>query len=95
MEKKFYIVRGEASGVFFGNIKNRNGREVTMVNVRRLWYWEGAATISQLAQHGTTKQKRCKFTISVDEILVLDAVEIDLCSDEAIRSIKEVEEWKV
>ena len=42
---KKYIVRGDRSGVFFGEIKERNGREVTMTNVRRLWYWDGAASI--------------------------------------------------
>lgn len=93
--KEYYIVRGDKSGVFFGNIKERNGKEVLMNNVRRLWYWEGACTISQLAKEGTKSQENCKFTVTVDEILVLDAVEIDKCTDNAIKSILEVREWKV
>lgn len=92
--KDFYIVRGDRSGVFFGNIKERNGREVTMTNVRRLWYWDGAASISQLAKEGTVRPSNCKFTVTVDEVLVLDAIEIDKCSEKAIKSIKEVAEWK-
>lgn len=92
MEK--YIVRGDRSGVFFGEIKERNGREVTMTNVRRLWYWDGAASISQLAQEGTVRPNNCKFTVTVDEVLVLDAIEIDKCSDKAIASIEAVAEWK-
>ena len=92
--ENFYIVRGDRSGVFFGNIKERNGKEVTMTNVRRLWYWDGAASISQLAQEGTVRPSQCKFTVTVEEILVLDAIEIDKCSEKAIRSIKEVAEWK-
>ena len=92
MEK--YIVRGDRSGVFFGEIKERNGKEVTMVNVRRLWYWDGAASISQLAQEGTVRPSNCKFTVTVDEILVLDAIEIDKCSDKAIQSIEAVCAWK-
>lgn len=94
MEKEFYIVRGDRSGVFFGNIKERNGKEVTMENVRRLWYWDGAASISQLAQEGTVRPLQCKFTVTVDEILVLDAIEIDKCSDKAVKSIQEVAVWK-
>ena len=93
-EKPFYIVRGDRSGVFFGNIKERNGKEVTMENVRRLWYWDGAASISQLAQEGTVRSSQCKFTVTVDEILVLDAIEIDKCSDKAVKSIQEVAVWK-
>lgn len=92
MEK--YIVRGDRSGVFFGEIKERNGKEVTMTNVRRLWYWDGAASISQLAQEGTVRPNNCKFTVTVDEVLVLDAIEIDKCSDKAIKSIEAVTEWK-
>jgi hypothetical protein len=91
---EYYIVRGDRSGVFFGNIKERNGKEVTMTNVRRLWYWDGAASISQLAQEGTVKPSNCKFTVTVDEVLVLDAIEIDKCSDAAVKSIKEVSAWK-
>ncbi len=93
-KEKFYIVRGDRSGVFFGNIKERNGKEVTMENVRRLWYWDGANSISQLAQLGTEKPNNCKFSITVDEILVLDAIEIDLCSKVSAESIKAVNIWK-
>ncbi len=90
----FYIVRGDRSGVFFGNIKERNGKEVAMANVRRLWYWDGAASISQLAQEGTVRPENCKFTVAVDEVLVLDAIEIDTCSQQAVKSIQKVAEWK-
>ena len=95
MEKEnYYIVRGNNSGVFFGKIKERNGSEITMTEVRRLWYWDGAASISQLAQEGTVKPENCKFTVTVDEMIVLDAIEIDVCSAKAEKSIKEVVEWK-
>lgn len=92
--KEFYIVRGDRSGVFFGNIAERNGREVLLNNVRRLWYWDGASSISQLAKDGTCRPENCKFTITVDEILVLDAIEIDKCTDKAVKSILGVAEWK-
>lgn len=95
MDKNYYIVRGNNSGVFFGNIENRNGTEVTMTNVRRLWYWDGAASISQLAQEGTVCPQNCKFTVAVDEILVLDAIEIDKCTDNAVDSIQNVKIWKM
>ena len=94
MEKKYFIVRGDRSGVFAGNIKKREGREVTMTNVRRLWYWDGACSISQLAKDGTAAPQNCRFTVSVDELLILDAIEIILCTKKAEKSIKEVEEWK-
>lgn len=93
MEEK-YIVRGNRSGVFFGEIKERKGQEVVMTNVRRLCYWDGAASISQLAQEGTVAPENCKFSVTVDEILILDTIEIDKCTEEAIKSINGVKEWK-
>lgn len=95
MDKKYYVVRGESSGVFAGNIKERNGREVTMSDVRRLWYWEGACSISQIALDGVKEPQECKFTVTLDEITILDAVEIIPCTSEAEESIRGVAEWKM
>lgn len=39
---QYYIVRGDRSGVFFGQVAARNGQEVELRNVRKLWYWDGA-----------------------------------------------------
>ena len=47
MKDLYYIVRGDRSGVFFGKIEERNGQEVKMKEVRRLWYWDGACSISE------------------------------------------------
>ena len=93
--EKYYIVRGDRSGVFAGNIKERSGREVTMSDVRRLWYWEGACSISQLALDGTTEPRECKFTVALDELTLLDAIEIIPCTDKAEKSIRSVAEWKI
>lgn len=94
MEKKV-IVRGDRSGVFFGTLVDRNGKEVKLANCRRLWYWEGAASISQLAVDGTKKPQGCKFTVKVPEIEILDAIEIITCSIEAVKSIENVQTWAV
>ena len=94
MMNKKVIVRGDRSGVFFGTITKKEGQEVTLEKCRRLWYWDGAASISQLAKEGTVNPGRCKFTVTVDRIIILDAIEINLCTDESIRSIEGVSEWK-
>lgn len=91
---KKVIVRGDRSGVFFGTLKEKEGQEVVLANCRRLWYWEGAASISQLAAEGTTNPGGCKFTMSVDEIGILDAIEIIPCTENAVNSIEKVSVWK-
>lgn len=93
MNKKV-IIRGDRSGVFFGTIVEKKGSEVTLEKCRRLWYWDGAASISQLATDGTTAPDNCKFTVTVDRIVILDAIEIIPCTDKAIRRIEGVKEWK-
>ena len=95
MEEKYYIIRGEKSGVFFGHIAKRDGREVTITDCRRLWYWSGAASLSQMANDGVKKPLNCKFTVTVPEITVLDAIELIQCSSGASECIKGVPEWKI
>lgn len=91
---KKVIIRGSRSGVEFGTLVAKNGSEVTLENARRIWYWSGAASLSQLAMDGTTNPNCCKFTVTVDSITILDAIEIIPCTDKAIKSIEEVSVWK-
>ena len=95
MINKKVIVRGDRSGVFFGTITKKGGQEVTLKNCRRLWYWSGAASISQIAKDGVTKPDDCKFTVVVDEIVILDAIEIIPCTDNAITNIEGVYTWMI
>ena len=91
---KKVIVRGDHSGVEFGTLVAHKGSEVTLHNARRIWYWDGAATLSQLAKDGTAIPSNCKFTVYVESITILDAIEIIPCTDKAIKSIEGVKEWK-
>lgn len=88
------IVRAREAGVFFGELKERDGDEVVMTNVRRIWYWDGAASLSQLAVDGTCKPDNCRFTIYVPEMIILGVIEIITCTEKAIASIEGVKEWK-
>ena len=94
MENKYYIIRGDRSGVFFGQIAGRNGKEVKLRNVRKLWYWEGACAVEQLAVDGVTNPSSCKFTVVVPEMVVMDAIQILPCSDKAVKILGEVKVWK-
>lgn len=90
----YYIVRCNRAGVFAGEIESREGQEVKMKNVRRLWYWNGACSLSELAKSGTKEPDDCKFTVTIDEIELLETIEIIKCTKEAEKSIKGVKEWK-
>ena len=95
MKRKFVIVRTYTAGVFAGMLKSRIGKEVELTNARRLWYWCGAASLSQLAVRGTSKPEICKFPDAVPSITLLEAIEILDVTPIAQKSIESVPVWKV
>lgn len=94
MEGKYCMVRTESAGVFAGTLVSRDGKEVLLKDARRMWYWAGAASLSQLAMEGTTAPKKCKFPREVDEVLLTEAIEIIPITDRARQSIAEVPVWE-
>ena len=92
---EYCIVRTYSAGVFAGELVERNGKEVRLKNARRLWYWSGAASLSQLATEGTSNPKDCKFPCEVAEVILLEAIEILPVTELAKKSIKSVKIWTV
>jgi hypothetical protein len=92
-KQKYVIVRTYSAGVFAGELESRTGQEVVLKNARRLWYWAGAASLSQLAMEGVKKPKECKFPREVDRVELLQAVEILDTTTEAQESIRSVKVW--
>lgn len=95
VNKKYVMVRTYTAGVFVGHLKSRKGKEVVLQDARRIWYWKGAASLSQLAQSGTTTPDECKFPEPVDEIILTEAIEILTVTAKAKKSIESVPVWKL
>lgn len=91
---KYVIVRADRAGVFAGILKEKNGTEVILTDCRRIWRWEGAASISQLAVDGTSKPRECKFPVPVNEICITGVIEIIPTTEKAEKSIRGVSIWK-
>lgn len=89
----YSLIRTCSAGVHFGIIKKREGKEVTLADARRIWYWEGAFTLSAIAVDGVSKPEKCKFSCAVPEILLTEAVEIISCTEKATKIILEVPSW--
>ena len=92
--QKKYIIRCDRAGVFYAEIAERRGSEADLVNSRMLWYWDGAASLSQLANEGVTAPDNCKFTVTVPQMTVLGVIEIIPCTEAAVKSIDGVAVWK-
>lgn len=91
---KYCIVRGRDFGVFAGTVDAVDGNRVLLKDARRLWYWDGAASLSQLAAEGVKNPGMCKFTVTVESVLLLDVIEIIPATEQAKAIINEVREWK-
>jgi hypothetical protein len=91
--KKYVICRTYSAGVFAGYLEERNGKEATLTNARRIWYWSGAASLSELAMKGTSDPQRCKFPCAVDRVTLTEVIEILECTKNAQNSIEGVEIW--
>lgn len=91
----YVIVRTYSAGVFAGFLESRDGQEVVMRQARRIWYWDGAASLSQLATEGTSKPQNCKFPCAVDRVELFQAIEVIHCTEMAKKSIEEVKIWKL
>lgn len=94
--KEKVIIRTYSAGVHYGTIvseeKGEGGYHVTLENSRRIWKWSGANSLSELATIGTSNPGECNFTLPVRKIKLL-AIEIIYMTDEAIKSIEDIQHW--
>lgn len=91
---KHVILRTENAGVFFGVLEEKEGTTVKLSNCRKLYYWEGAGAVEQLAVDGTSKSQKCKFTLFVPNMIIEQEIQLIPCSEKSIQSLNSVKEWK-
>jgi len=90
---KKVIIRTYSAGVHYGKLIRKEGTECRLSDAIRIWYWEGACSLSQLAMEGTNIPVSCKFAMPVDYI-TLKWIEIIPCSTQSQKSIEGVKSWK-
>lgn len=94
MVGKKCIFRSYASGVHYGELAEKEGKEVIIKNARRLWYWKTTnkgISLNEVALGGLAKDS--KVCAPVDAIW-LEAIEIIPCTKEAIKNIEAADEYK-
>ena len=92
----YSIVRCNGAGVFMAQVvsRSKDGLQAKLKDSRRLWYWSGAASLSQLAVEGTKKPSDCKFPVAMSEQDVTGVLEIIPVTDAAFKSISSVPVWE-
>lgn len=91
---QYVIIRSRDSGCHAGHLVKEEGTTITLKDARRLWYWDGAATLSQLAMEGVKNPGECKFPCPVDEITVYGVCEKIPATAASKASIESVPVWK-
>lgn len=89
------IFRTYSAGVHYGILVSRQGRECLVHSSIRIWKWDGACSLSQMANEGVKNPAGCKFAVVVPELLLTEVIEIIPCSDIAIEIIESVNTWKI
>ena len=94
----YVVIRTRSAGVFAGYLAEvrtdtAGATVATMYNVRRIWFWAGAASCSQLAMEGTKEPNRCTFPCEVGRVDAYEVAEIDYVTEEAKKSIDSVPVW--
>lgn len=93
-QNQFCIVRTYSAGVFAGMLEKREGKEAVIRDAIRIWYWDGAASLSQLAVDGPQKPNNCKFGVPVDRIEVTEVIEVLSVTEKAKEVILGVKSWR-
>lgn len=93
MKNKYVIARCDRAGVFFGKYEKQEGNQLTLTEVRKLHYWDGAAAVEEISLIGTKKPDNCRFTVEIPSMVVLDPIQIIPCTNKAIEVIKSVKPW--
>lgn len=96
VKKKYSIVRCRGAGVFLAQVvkRSKDGTQASLKDSRRLWYWAGASSLSQLAIEGTKKPNECKFPIAMPLQEVNEVLEIIPVTDAAKKNIDSVPIWE-
>lgn len=90
------LVRSSEAGVFVGRLVSAapDFGVVELEKTRRIWYWAGAASLSELALWGPASADECKFPARTPGIhIVRRVIEIIEMTDVAWKSIKNVPVW--
>ena len=92
------LIRSYASGVHFGYLAEErdllSGKQVKLLNSRRIHYWVENASLSQIAKRGITDNEENRISVSIPEIEITQVIEIMPLSDIVFEQMINYREWK-
>ena len=92
---KYCVIRTYSAGVHIGYVKEfgeKAPQHAKLINSRRLHYWNGAASLSQVAMDGVGSSSR--IAVEIPEIELTDVIEVITCSEKSAEFFKGAKVWK-
>lgn len=83
---QYAVVRTYSAGVHVGELVSQDGKNVTLANARRIWYWRGANTLHEIATSGVGDGS--KVSVAVASIDLTEAIEVIACTDEGASKLR-------
>jgi len=72
---RFVVVRTYSAGVHVGTLVSHSGLDVVLADARRLWRWQGAHTLHEVALRGVA-EAYTRLSEPVARIALTEAVEV-------------------
>lgn len=90
---KRVIARIDRAGVFHGTLDYIDNEIIRLKDTRRIYYWNGALSVTDMAAKGLTGG-RISVPVTTVEFMSDKIVELNECSEEASKSIVTIKPWK-
>lgn len=84
--KRYVVIRTYSAGVHVGYLAERRGKEVDLVDARRIWNWVGANSLHEIALRGVGSGSRVSEPVSA--ITLTEAIEVITCAPDAIKNLR-------
>ena len=85
-KKAISVFRTRSAGVHYGALVSRKGLEAIVSEARRIWYWTGANTLTEIANHGVAAGSKISEP-SNQPITLTEVIEVLPCSAKAIANL--------
>jgi hypothetical protein len=97
-EGKYVLARCQLAGMHIGTIESQDAEFLTLVGARRIWYWKGAASASEIALSGMRRECHDQNKVSVEvprvRLRQFDVIELLDVTAEARGNLAEIKPWK-
>ena len=90
--EQYVIVRSNLAGVFCGTLENKSGTEVVLTNARKIYRWQGAYTVEDIAVKGLNVDTS-QITVPVEKIIINDVCQVLPTTDAAQKILTEAPIW--